>query len=79
MNTYALALIIVATPLVGVTLSLPGDGLIGFAAAAGLCLLAGLFLPPQALLEPPTSGTVSTTDRVRGSITETLSPKMFVT
>jgi MFS family permease len=53
MNTYALALIIVATPLVGVTLSLPGDGLIGFAAAAGLCLLAGLFLPPQDLLEPP--------------------------
>ena len=53
MNTYALALIIVATPLVGVTLSLPGDGLIGFAAAAGFCLLAGLFLPPQDLLEPP--------------------------
>ena len=53
MNTYALALIIVATPLVGVTLSLPGDGLIGFAAAAGFCLLAGLFLPPQNLLEPP--------------------------
>lgn len=53
MNTYALVLIIVGTPLVGVTLSLPGDGLIGFAAAAGFCLLAGLFLPPQALLEPP--------------------------
>ena len=54
MNTYALVLIIVGTPLVGVTLSLPGDGLIGFAAAAGFCLLAGLFLPPQDLLEPPT-------------------------
>jgi predicted MFS family arabinose efflux permease len=53
MNTYALVLIIIGTPLVGVTLSLPGDGLIGFAAAAGLCLLAGLFLPPQDLLEPP--------------------------
>lgn len=53
MNTYALVLIIVGTPLVGVTLSLPGDGLIGFAAAAGLCLLAGLFLPAQDLLEPP--------------------------
>ena len=32
MNTYALVLIIIGTPLVGVTLSLPGDGLIGFAA-----------------------------------------------
>lgn len=53
MNTYALVLIIVGTPLVGVTLTLPGDGLIGFAAAAGVCLLAGLFLPPRDLLEPP--------------------------
>lgn len=53
MNTYALTLIIVGTPLVGITLSLPGDGLIGFAAAAGLCLIAGLFLPAQDLLEPP--------------------------
>jgi predicted MFS family arabinose efflux permease len=52
MNTYALVLIIVGTPLVGATLSLPGNGLIGFAAAAGFCLLAGLFLPPQELLEP---------------------------
>jgi MFS family permease len=53
MNTYALVLIIVATPLVGLTLSLPGHGLIGFAAAAAFCLLAGLFLPAQELLEPP--------------------------
>ncbi len=53
MNTYALALIIVGTPLVGLTLSLPGHGLIGFAACGAFCVIAGLFLPPQKLLEPP--------------------------
>lgn len=52
MNIYALLLIIVGTPLVGLTLSLPGDGLIGFAAAAGFWLLAAFFLPSQEMLEP---------------------------
>ncbi|MBS1879246.1 MAG: MFS transporter [Actinobacteria bacterium] len=53
MNTYALTLIIVGTPLVGLTLSLPGHGLIGFAACSAVCIVAGCFLPPQKLLEPP--------------------------
>lgn len=51
MNTYALLIVIVGTPLVGLTFALPGDGLIGFAAAAGYWLLALLALPGRALLE----------------------------
>jgi MFS family permease len=51
MNSYALLLITVGTPLVGLTLSLPGHGLIGFAACGAFCALAGFFVPPQRLLE----------------------------
>lgn len=56
MNTYALVLIIFGTPLVGLTLSLPGNGLIGFAGAAGFWLLAAMFLPAQRTLEPAAAG-----------------------
>lgn len=53
MNAYALIVIIVGTPLVGLTISMPGHGLIGFAAAAGFWVLAAMFLPTQQVLEPP--------------------------
>lgn len=39
MNSYALGAVIVATPLLGLTFSLPGAGRTGFAMAAILCLM----------------------------------------
>jgi MFS family permease len=45
MNSYSLGAIIAATPLLGLTFSLPGSGRIGFAVAAGVCLLALAVVP----------------------------------
>ncbi len=47
----------VAPPLMGLALSLPGGGLIGFAAVAAFWVVADLFLPSQDLFEPPTGRT----------------------
>ncbi len=47
----------VGTPLVGLALSLPGGGLIGFAAVAAFWVVVDLFLPGQDLLEPATERT----------------------
>jgi MFS family permease len=53
-NVYAIALIVVGTPLVGLTFSLPGDGLIGFVAAAALWTLTVAALPhTESLSEAP--------------------------
>lgn len=51
MNAYALLMVVVGTPLVGLTFELPGDGLIGFVAAAVYWLFALLALPDRARLE----------------------------
>lgn len=51
MNSYALGAVIAATPLLGLTFSLPGSGRIGFAVAAGVCLLALAVVP--ATVAPP--------------------------
>lgn len=48
MNVYPAAAIVVATPLVGVTFGLPGNGSIGFIAVAALWLLAACTTPPKA-------------------------------
>jgi MFS family permease len=45
-NMVAAVTILVGTPLVGLTFSLPGDGRIGFAVVAALCALATLSVPP---------------------------------
>ena len=45
-NMVAAVTILVGTPLVGLSFSLPGDGRIGFLAVAGLCLLATLSVTP---------------------------------
>ncbi len=45
MNSYSLGVIIAATPLLGLTFSLPGSGRIGFAVAAGVCLVALAVVP----------------------------------
>jgi MFS family permease len=52
MNTYALFVIVLGSPLLGATFSLPGDGLIGFVAAAGYWLVAAIALPGRELLSP---------------------------
>jgi MFS-type transporter involved in bile tolerance (Atg22 family) len=44
-NAAANGLIIVATPLLGLAFSLPGDGRIGFAVVAALWLVAALATP----------------------------------
>ena len=46
-NMIAAVTILVGTPLLGLTFSLPGNGRIGFAAVAALCLLTVL-RPPYA-------------------------------
>lgn len=56
MNFYGLMVIILGTPLMGVTFSLPGDGLIGFAAVALFWLLAALVMPSRQLLLGPNDG-----------------------
>lgn len=53
MNMLALVVITLGTPLIGLTFDMPGEGLIGFAAAAGLWVVAGLALPTKAMLDPP--------------------------
>ena len=60
MNAYALLMVIVGTPLVGLTFGLPGDGLIGFAAAAAYWCVALLFCPTPAALRTPRSSRAST-------------------
>ena len=52
-NTLANLLAFVATPLVGLSFSLPGGGRLGFAIIAALWALALLALPPQSLLAAP--------------------------
>jgi MFS family permease len=51
MNTYALVAIIAATPVLGLTFSLPGSGRIGFAVAAAVCLLALTVVPATVATE----------------------------
>jgi nitrate/nitrite transporter NarK len=48
-NMAAAATILVGTPLVGVSFSLPGDGRLGFAVVAALWALASLCVPTAAL------------------------------
>lgn len=50
MNSYGLLTVVVGTPLVGLTFSLPGDGLIGFVAAAAYWAFAVLVLPDREAL-----------------------------
>lgn len=52
-NGSGAATILVCTPLVGLTFSLPGDGRIGFAAATVIWLIALALLPSQRLLGGP--------------------------
>lgn len=51
MNTYALLTIVLGAPLLGLSFDLPGNGLIGFAAAAAYWALAALLVPERALLD----------------------------
>lgn len=51
-NTLAGAAVVVATPLVGLTISLPGDGAIGFAAVGALTIAAALAVAPARLSGP---------------------------
>ena len=44
---------VIGTPLVGLTFSLPGAGLIGFVAAAACWALAALAVPDRAALVGP--------------------------
>jgi hypothetical protein len=46
-------LVVAGAPLLGLTFSLPGEGRIGFAAAAALWLAALVVLPKAKELEPP--------------------------
>ncbi len=55
MSTYAVAAIVVCTPLLGVTFSLPGEGLIGFGAAGLLWFASVAGLPRGDMLEGPAS------------------------
>jgi MFS family permease len=50
MNAYALLMIVIGTPLVGLTFALPGDGLIGFAAAAAYWAFVVVVLPDRETL-----------------------------
>jgi MFS family permease len=52
-NTYAIGTIVIGTPLVGLTFSLPGAGLIGFAVMAVLWALAALAVPDREALVGP--------------------------
>jgi MFS family permease len=47
MNVYPAAAIVVATPLIGLTFGLPGNGRIGFIVLAALWALAALSAPPN--------------------------------
>ena len=51
-NMSANLLIVVGTPLVGLTFALPGDGRIGFLAAMGVLLAAMLVVPTVRSLTP---------------------------
>ena len=53
MSTYAVAAVVVGTPLIGMTFSLPGNGLIGFAAAALIWFASIAGLPRSEMLEGP--------------------------
>jgi MFS family permease len=52
MNSYSLTAIIAATPLLGLTFSLPGSGRIGFVVAAGVCLMALAVVPATVTTGP---------------------------
>ena len=54
-NSLAILTVVVGTPLLGLTFSLPGDGRIGFAAAAACCGLALLAVPRSAPLQERTT------------------------
>jgi hypothetical protein len=60
MNSYALGAVIAATPLLGLTFSLPGSGRIGFAVAAGVCLMALAVVPSTVTSPGSASGAVFT-------------------
>lgn len=49
-NFWAEIVIVIGTPLVGFTFSLPGTGLLGFAGASVFCLFAAFMAPAQHLL-----------------------------
>jgi MFS-type transporter involved in bile tolerance (Atg22 family) len=51
-NMAANLLIVVATPLVGLSFALPGDGRLGFVVTAALWLAAVLVVPTVRELEP---------------------------
>ncbi len=51
-TVWASTVILIATPLVGVTFDLPGDGLIGFEAMAAVWIAALVLMPGQAELVP---------------------------
>lgn len=59
MNFYVVLAIAVGTPLMGATFYLPGDGFVGFAVAAVLCLFAAAVAPGPHLL----SGAAGPADR----------------
>jgi hypothetical protein len=46
-NGAAALTVLVGTPLVGLTFTLPGDGRIGFAAVALLCVLGAAAVPAE--------------------------------
>lgn len=50
MNFYVQVMIMLGTPLMGLTFSLPGDGLLGFVAAAAFWLFAAVVTPGSELL-----------------------------
>ena len=47
MNIYPAAAIVVATPLIGLTFGLPGNGRLGFIVLAALWALAAWATPPS--------------------------------
>lgn len=61
MNLYALVLIVIGSPLLGLSFTLPGEGLIGFLAAAAYWLLAAVVRPGDSLLDPAGQGDIAET------------------
>jgi MFS family permease len=59
MNAYALLMIVIGTPLVGLTFALPGKGLVGFAAAAAYWAFVIFVLPDRATLRQPRGSDVA--------------------
>ncbi len=63
-NGSAALTVLIATPLVGLTFSLPGDGRIGFGVIAALWLVALVLLPQSRSLGVPASSGVAGSPRV---------------